>query len=53
MTQVTNGPVEPGGPPVSRTFETQGTWQFICRIHSSYAAGQWSGMTGSVGVGSP
>ena len=48
--QVTNGPVSPGGPPVSHTFGTAGSWQFICRIHASYAAGQWSGMVGTVGV---
>jgi plastocyanin len=53
IVQVTNGPVSPGGPPVSYTFQRAGTWQFVCRIHSSYAAGQWTGMTGSVGVGSP
>jgi plastocyanin len=49
--QVTTGPVAPGGPPVSFTFQQAGTWQFICRIHSSFAAGQWSGMVGTVGVG--
>ena len=53
IVQVTNGPVSPGGAPVSHTFQQAGTWQFICRIHSSYAAGQWTGMTGTVGVGPP
>jgi plastocyanin len=53
LVQVTNGPVAPGGPPVSSTFQTAGTWQFVCRIHSSFSAGQWSGMTGTVNVGGP
>jgi plastocyanin len=48
--QVTNGPVAPGGPPASYTFQTAGSWQFICRLHSSFAGGQWSGMTGTVNV---
>ena len=51
LEQVTSGPVAPGGPPVSATFSTAGTWQFICRIHSSFSGGQWSGMTGTVTVG--
>ena len=50
ITQVTSGPVSPGGAPVSRTFNTAGTWQFICRIHSGFAGGQWSGMVGTVPV---
>ena len=50
ITQVTTGPVSPGGPPVSRTFNTAGTWQFICRIHSGFTGGQWSGMVGTVPV---
>lgn len=53
LVQVTNGPVAPGGPPVSSTFNTAGTWQFVCRIHSGFSAGQWSGMTGTVNVGGP
>jgi plastocyanin len=53
IVQVTNGPVAPGGPPVSFTFQNQGAWQSICRIHSSFAGGQWSGMVGTVNVGSP
>jgi plastocyanin len=52
LEQVTSGPVAPGGPPVSRSFSTAGTWQFICRIHSGFSGGQWSGMTGTVTVGS-
>jgi len=51
--QVTNGTVAPGGPPVSYTFQNQGSWQFICRVHSGYAGGQWSGMVGTVNVGAP
>jgi plastocyanin len=52
MQQVTNGPVSPGGPPVSSTFNQQGSWQFVCRLHASFSGGQWSGMTGTVSVGS-
>jgi plastocyanin len=51
LVQVTNGPVAPGGPPVSSTFSTAGSWQFICRIHSGFSGGQWSGMVGTVNVG--
>ncbi len=50
LVQVTNGPVAPGGTPVSHTFATAGTWQFICRIHASFSNGQWSGMTGTASV---
>jgi plastocyanin len=53
MLQVTNGPVSPGGPPVSYTFQRQGSWQFVCRLHSSFSAGQWTGMVGAVNVGAP
>jgi plastocyanin len=49
--QVTTGPVNPGGPPVSRTFDTAGNWQFICRIHAGFSGGAWSGMVGTVAVG--
>jgi plastocyanin len=48
--QVTDGPVAPGGAPVSHTFETAGAWQFVCRVHSSYSGGQWAGMVGTVDV---
>ena len=49
---VTDGTVSPGGDPVSYTFEQSGSWQFICRVHSTYddAADQWSGMTGTAEV---
>jgi plastocyanin len=53
IVQVTNGPVAPGGAPVSHTFQNQGTWQFICRLHSGFAGGQWAGMVGTVNVGAP
>jgi len=51
--QVTNGVVPPGGPPVSYTFQDEGAWTFICRLHSSYDAGadRWGGMVGTVTVG--
>jgi plastocyanin len=53
MLQVTNEPVSPGGPPVSYTFQRLGSWQFVCRLHSSFSAGQWTGMVGAVNVGAP
>ena len=53
IVQVTNGPVFPGGPPVSFTFRKSGAWMFVCRLHSSFdtASGTWAGMTGTVDVG--
>ncbi|WP_370518000.1 ThuA domain-containing protein [Micromonospora sp. MP36] len=49
--QVTNGPVSPGGPPVSYTFDREGTWTVICRLHAGYSSGQWVGMIATVTVG--
>jgi len=43
--QVTNGPVAPGGPPVSYTFRKAGSWSFLCSLHP--------GMAGTIGVGNP
>jgi plastocyanin len=51
--QVTSGPVAVGGPSVSHTFNQNGTWDFVCRLHSFQSgAGQpWQGMVGTVDVG--
>jgi PKD repeat protein/glucose/arabinose dehydrogenase len=49
--EVTDGIVPAGGPPVSHTFEEQGTWTFICRVHSAFSGGQWTGMVGTAEVG--
>jgi PKD repeat protein/glucose/arabinose dehydrogenase len=48
--QVTTGPVNPGGNPVSRTLADAGSWTFICRIHSAFSGGQWAGMVGTAEV---
>ena len=52
-TQLAPGIVPPGGPPVQYTFRQQGTWAFVCRLHSSYDAGEgeYVGMVGTVDVG--
>jgi PKD repeat protein len=47
LTQVTAGPVFPGGASVSKTLTQTGTWTFICRLHSSFSEGAWSGMVGT------
>jgi plastocyanin len=50
-TQVTDAPVEPGGEPVSFTFEETGTWTFVCKLHGlKNDQGQWTGMAGTVDV---
>ncbi len=41
--QVTSGPVAPGGPPVSYTFRSAGTWAFACFVHPD--------MDGTIAVG--
>jgi plastocyanin len=41
--QVTSGPVSPGGAPVSFTFRKAGAWTFFCSIHA--------GMDGTIDVG--
>ena len=43
-------PEFPGGPSVTKTLTQNGTWQFICRLHSSFADGAWSGMIGTAVV---
>ncbi|HEX6025569.1 MAG TPA: PKD domain-containing protein, partial [Solirubrobacter sp.] len=50
LTQVTNGPKFPGEPPVTKTLTQNGTWTFICRLHSSFSEGSWSGMVGTAVV---
>jgi plastocyanin len=53
--QVSNGPVAPDGPPVSYTFRREGSWAYVCRIHSTQdpGTGEWTGMVGTVNVGNP
>ncbi|MGH9013112.1 MAG: ThuA domain-containing protein, partial [Acidimicrobiia bacterium] len=48
--EVTDGTVPPGGEPVSFTFEEEGTWTFICRVHSAFDGEQWNGMVGTAEV---
>jgi glucose/arabinose dehydrogenase/PKD repeat protein len=48
--EVTDGTVPVNGPPVSHTFEEQGTWTFVCRVHSAFSDGQWGGMVGTAEV---
>jgi plastocyanin len=50
-TEVTTGPVDPGGSPVSSTFEQAGSWTFLCKLHSFVSGGQWTGMVGTAAVG--
>ena len=42
----------PGGPSQTKTLTQNGTWTFVCKIHSFYdsAAGAWSGMVGTATV---
>lgn len=49
--QVTDGPVPAGDPPVSHTFGELGTWTYICRLHSGFSGGEWTGMVGTADVG--
>ena len=42
--------VNPGSPPVSRTFTTNGAWTFYCSLHASFSAGEWGGMAGTINV---
>jgi uncharacterized repeat protein (TIGR01451 family) len=48
--EVTDGPVPPDGPPVSFSFGQLGSWIFVCRIHSGFSAGEWTGMVGTADV---
>ncbi len=46
-------PVEPpGSDPTSYTFRKEGTWEFVCQLHSSFdqATREWTGMVGTVDV---
>ena len=50
-TQVTDGLVEPGGEPVSYTFDEAGTWTYVCKLHGlRNDEGEWTGMAGTVDV---
>ncbi|HSI79117.1 MAG TPA: multicopper oxidase domain-containing protein [Solirubrobacterales bacterium] len=49
--ELTDGIVFPGGEPVSHVFDQEGTWLFVCRVHSGFSGGQWSGQVGTVAVG--
>jgi PKD repeat protein len=51
--QVTSGPVSPGGPPVSHTMDAAGSWTYVCRLHSGFSGGQWTGMVGTAAVTEP
>jgi regulation of enolase protein 1 (concanavalin A-like superfamily)/plastocyanin len=42
--------VPPGGPPVSFTPDDDGTWTYVCKLHSFVSGGQWSGMVGTIDV---
>jgi len=48
--QVTQFPVNPGGPSVSKTFTQNGEWTFFCSLHASYVGGEWDGMAGTITV---
>jgi plastocyanin len=48
--EVTEGPVSPGGDPVSYTFDQPETWTFVCKLHSFVSEGRWQGMVGAVDV---
>jgi hypothetical protein len=43
---------QPKNPPVSKTFDKNGTWKFICTFHSTYNAqtDTWTGMVGTANV---
>jgi plastocyanin len=49
-TEVTNGAVPAGGPPVSYTPDQEGAWTYVCKLHSFVSGGQWSGMVGTIDV---
>ncbi len=48
-TKVTD-PVEAGSPPVSRTLQEEGTWTYVCKLHSFVSEGRWQGMVGTAEV---
>ena len=43
---------QPNNPPITKTFTQNGTWQFICTLHSTYDAqtDSWTGMVGTANV---
>ena len=43
---------QPNNPPITKTFTQNGTWQFICTLHSTYNAptDSWTGMVGTANV---
>jgi plastocyanin len=51
--QVTPGVVPAGGPPASYTFQQQGEWTYVCKVHAIFNAvdGRWTGMVGTAEVG--
>ncbi|HWK25290.1 MAG TPA: PKD domain-containing protein [Solirubrobacter sp.] len=49
--QVTPGLVLPGGASVQHTLDKEGTWTFVCRVHSGFSDGRWVGMVGTAQVG--
>jgi plastocyanin len=51
--QVTPGIVPAGGPPASYTFQQQGEWTFVCKVHATFNAAEqrWTGMVGTAEVG--
>jgi PKD repeat protein len=50
LEQVTSGIVFPGADPVSKTFTQNGAWTFLCKVHSTYSGGTWTGMVGTAAV---
>ncbi len=50
LAQVTDGIKFPGDAPVSKTFTQNGTWTWLCKIHSVYSGGTWTGMVGTATV---
>jgi plastocyanin len=52
LTLVTPLAVPPGSPPTDYTFRKEGTWEFVCTLHSSFSptTREWTGMVGTVDV---
>lgn len=49
--EVTDGFVPPGGASVRFTLDQEGTWTFVCRLHSGFSDGRWVGMVGTATIG--
>jgi plastocyanin len=49
-TEVTDGAVPGGGPPVSFTPDQEGEWTYVCKLHSFPSGGRWTGMVGTIDV---